>query len=369
MAPEARGTASLPSIQVLRAVAALGVMAAHLGSEGANRLGAANPLPNMWIGTAGVDLFFVISGFIMLYASEGMFARPGAPVAFFTRRLIRIVPLYWAATAATIAIFLLLRATQDLTAGTIASSLLFIPYARPDGLLLPVHRLGWTLNYEMMFYAIFAVALILPRGWCVLAVTATLATMVLIGLATALPQPLAFWCDPIVLEFCLGMAIALAFRHGWRLPRVAAVALIALGLLSMGVLSLTMPTLPRLVMWGLPAAAVIAGAALVAPAPAARRWRLLVTLGDASYSIYLVHALVILTLPVVVHKLAIDVSLWPWTYVAVVALAMLGASLAVYVLFERPVTRALQRRFLSRPRKSDAEPAATSVASRSRASA
>ncbi len=99
----ARTSVPVASIQILRAVAALAVVALHVGHEGATRLGPRNPLPDFSVGAAGVDLFFVISGFIMVYASDTLFARAGAPATFFTRRLARIVPLYWAATAAAVA--------------------------------------------------------------------------------------------------------------------------------------------------------------------------------------------------------------------------------------------------------------------------
>jgi len=142
------------SIQILRAVAALGVVALHVSHEGATRLGARSPLPDFSVGAAGVDLFFVISGFIMVYASDALFARRGAPAWFFTRRLARIVPLYWAATAAAVACFVALRyagALEQLSWQTLVASLLFVPWPRPDGAMLPVHMLGWTLNFEMFF--------------------------------------------------------------------------------------------------------------------------------------------------------------------------------------------------------------------------
>ena len=174
---------SLPvsSIQILRAVAALGVVALHVSHEGATRLGARNPLPDFSVGAAGVDLFFVISGFIMVYASDALFARAGAPAYFFTRRLARIVPLYWAATAAAVVCFVAFRyagALEQLSWQTFVASLLFVPWPRPDGAMLPVHMLGWTLNFEMFFYVVFALALMLTRRNAVFAVTALFLALV-----------------------------------------------------------------------------------------------------------------------------------------------------------------------------------------------
>src|SRR5262245_21275262 len=148
-----RSRRSLLSIQILRAAAALGVVLAHI-------------FPSAVIGTAGVDLFFVISGFIMVYASDRLFERRDAPRIFFLRRLARIVPLYWAVTAVLVAYPLLAGvdlAAVSLSPGVILGSFLFFPVPRPDGSLLPVHFLGWTLDYEMFFYVVFAGFIVLSR--------------------------------------------------------------------------------------------------------------------------------------------------------------------------------------------------------------
>jgi peptidoglycan/LPS O-acetylase OafA/YrhL len=344
--PPGRPSAPVNSIQILRAIAALGVVALHVGHEGATRLGARNPLPDFSAGAAGVDLFFVISGFIMVYASDALFARAGAAGYFFTRRLARIVPLYWAATAAALVCFVVLRyagSLEQLSWQTLAASLLFVPWPRPDGMMLPVHILGWTLNFEMLFYAVFAFALMLPRRSAVVAVTALFLGLVAIGRAFALPQPFAFWCDPVILEFCFGMLIALAYREGFRLPHVAAAGLVIAGFIALA-LGMMITGWPRLLLWGAPAAAIVAGAVLTTPREPGAIARVFIFLGDASYSIYLVHWLAILALTGLVAYLRLDIAAAPWGYVAAHAAFALAASVAVYLAFERPVTRALQRR-------------------------
>ena len=163
---------------------------AHVG-------GAAAPLNNLIVGVAGVDLFFVISGFVMVYASKSLFAQRGAPRIFFLRRLARIVPLYWAVTAAIVGYLLVVHGMAVLmtlhSPGSLVASFLFYPYPRPDGLAVPVHALGWTLNYEMFFYVLFAVAIVLPRRAAVMAVTALFVTLVVIGRLFTLPLPFAYW--------------------------------------------------------------------------------------------------------------------------------------------------------------------------------
>ena len=99
---------TITSVQVLRAVAALGVVACHYGLFYSQSLGDPRAIMILNFGEAGVDLFFVISGFIMVYASQSLYGRADAPKTFFTRRLIRIVPIYWLVMTAYLAAALIL---------------------------------------------------------------------------------------------------------------------------------------------------------------------------------------------------------------------------------------------------------------------
>ena len=174
------------------------------------------------------------------------------------------------------------------------------------------------------------------------AVTGLFLALVIAGRLFALPQPLAFWCDPVILEFCFGMMIALAYREGFRLWRAAAAVLVIAGFAALAFGPAA--DWPRLAVWGVPAAAILAGAVLVTPpGEGGVVARAFVFLGDASYSIYLVHWLAILVLTGIVAYLRLDIAAAPRTYVAAHALFALAASVAVYLAFERPVTRALRR--------------------------
>ena len=166
--PGERGGRSLQGLQVLRAVAALGVVFHHLPIFLEGKLGLTGVVPPLLLGAAGVDLFFVISGFIMVYSSEPLFGRPHAPRVFLLRRLSRIVPLYWAATSFLLGYLLLVGVAfvrVNLPWDVILTSYAFIPFPRRDGLMMPVLNVGWTLNYEMFFYLVFAAAILLPRAW------------------------------------------------------------------------------------------------------------------------------------------------------------------------------------------------------------
>ena len=154
----------LHSIQILRAAAAMAVVLFHLGDSLARNFGLfpSNPFP---AGSDGVDVFFVISGFIMCYTTAGVDQR--SPADFAMKRAARIIPIYYLMTLVLFAVGLVmpsLLASGSATFEQLAKSLLFIPYERANGAVAPVLFLGWTLNYEMFFYAIFTIALIVaPR--------------------------------------------------------------------------------------------------------------------------------------------------------------------------------------------------------------
>ena len=111
-------------------------------------------------GGAGVDIFFVISGFIMVHTT--MDRDDVTPWSFMAGRISRIVPAYWVATFAVFGIALVapsLLRTPHLPVGELLQSLAFIPFVKDSGLTQPLLFVGWTLNYERFFYLVFAMGL------------------------------------------------------------------------------------------------------------------------------------------------------------------------------------------------------------------
>jgi len=347
---------TLLSVQILRAVAALSVVAHHVQLDFVTRMGLPAALPDLNLGAAGVDVFFVISGFVMVHASEPLFGRAEGPRLFWLRRLIRIVPLYWAVTSVYLALALLLpdMATSRYSPALIAASYLFVPFPREDGIWQPVAGLGWTLNYEMFFYLVFGLSLAFRRTAAVAGIAAVLVLAVALGLiAGPLPGALGFWTDPIILEFVFGMMLALAMRAGLRLQPATAVFLMGAGLLA---LALALPMrmvmgLPRGLAWGLPVALFVAGAVLgdFRRSEGALA-RVLGAIGDASYSLYLLHPFVIRCFRELWGHGLIDAAAWPWAYAALVVAGAIAAALVSYRFFERPVTRVLQCQ-MARPKR------------------
>lgn len=269
------GGRTLATIQALRAVAALFVVAKHT---------------TLGIGNFGVDIFFVISGFIISYVANRD-ARD-----FFVRRLFRIIPLYWLGTLVIAGAALVLpsslhhpmRGLDDLLC-----SLLFIPYQSPNGFVQPVLFLGWTLNYEMFFYLLFAAALWIWRRHHVAVVLTMIGALVLLGAVCRFESTqLQFWTSPIMLEFCFGILLFEIWRRG-RIPTMPAAALVIalIPMLALGVLEGHGVTGGRFLAFGIPAFLVVmlvlaAEGRFAVPA-------LLLMIGDASYSLYLFHPYVV----------------------------------------------------------------------------
>ena len=329
-------------IQALRALAALSVALLHIVDEAGALRGTPGHSPWPWIDAlpleAGVDLFFVISGFVLVWASWDAFGRLRAVAPFVARRLLRVVPLYWLLTAATVAAGALLPGTlsEGLSEGPgyLAASLLFIPWRRADGFTQPLLRLGWTLEYEMLFYALLAASLPLARRTGLAVLLAAIAALAALGqVARFAPAPLAFWTDPIVLEFAMGVLVAIAARRGWRAswPGLAALAAAcaAAAMLAHG---------PggdgRVLARGVPAALLVFCALSVRRVPA---W--LVLIGDASYALYLVHPFPMRALRIVALRLGALPEAAAAVYCVLTLAVCVALAVALHRLVEHPILR------------------------------
>jgi exopolysaccharide production protein ExoZ len=292
----------LESIQVLRAIAAIGVVFTHA----ITRIGTAFPDANqhsvlagsdgqLTAGDAGVDLFFAISGFIMLYVHRDDFGKARAPLNFMIKRIIRIVPIYWSLTTA--ALIVLMVAPQLFTTHYrgidlpwIIGSYLFVPIAPPGWNATPVVGVGWTLNFEMFFYVAFAFALFLPRRLALHLIFVGFGGLVAIGVILQPSTPvLGLVTNWLLLDFLMGVAIALWLVARGRLPPAAAFALLLIGAVCLAATILWPPPEEgplRLLKWGIPTALIVFAMSSI-DIPEGRVAKPLCILGDASYSIYL----------------------------------------------------------------------------------
>ena len=337
---------TFPAIQVLRAVAALAVVYYHAVLQLRTGLGRAD-LALAEFGAWGVDLFFVISGFVMWVSTAGRTVRPGE---FYRRRIVRIAPLYWGMTAVAAAIALvapqLLRSTV-VDGAHLAASFLFVPWPNPalpashPDVLSPLVIPGWTLNYEMFFYLLFGACLIVPQRLRPLAITVLLVGAMIVArqLASTLPVA-AFYGSGMLLEFLGGVLIGVvAERLRWNAPDRLAWA--AIGSLLAGLcLAEAAGALSSRALYLGPLAAAAVALAVAADRNRIPRRQLLQTLGDASYSIYLVHIFVIAGLRVAAARAGFelrDVS-GELAFVAAAMVASTGAGYVLHRVFERRAT-------------------------------
>ena len=335
-------------MQLLRFVAALLVVVAHATQTYSLRLAGGSGSDYWHFGTIGVDIFFVISGFVM--ASTSMRLRTGLAGArtFLLRRVVRVVPIYWLVTALKILIVLAVPAASLKSIPTIEHvlcSFLFIPHKTLAGEFWPVLPVGWTLNFEMFFYLVFAGVMLFTR-YRFLGVAATFGLILTSELFAPSWDVLEFFRDSLLLEFLFGMAIAhVARSERWaKLVRQQSF-LCATGLTLLMVLALSVEGhLPRGLTWGIAAACAVA--MMLIFEEFVRRSRALapaVTAGDSSYSLYLVHTFTVPGSIVLMGKLGVA---WEPLAVSVAAIASVLAAELTFRAIERPVLRALSRRIL-----------------------
>lgn len=348
---KAPGVAKLHNLQVLRAIAALSVVVAHCIHETINLPPAATQQTTdqqTWNLGYGVDIFFVLSGFIMMHTAVTEFGKSGASLRFFLRRCARVIPLYWLLTSVLLLGSVAAPSLLSVPIGDfshIVSSYLFIPDGRGLGEVRPVLALGWTLNYEMLFYVFFALALTMPMRLGLVWLSALMIILALVG-ATIDPQhiQIAFWTSPIILEFLYGVFIALIFRTGLRLGVAGAFALGGVGLL--GFIHLPAPwndmALPQFLRCGLPAASLVLAAAIGPSLPSRRVVLWAVALGDASYSLYLAHPFIVKPMRAIWVKLIGD-HLPSGLLILCSALVSVLFALILYKIVERPLTATAQK--------------------------
>lgn len=334
----------LRNVQALRALAAISVVIGHLGALGSRpQTSFVQPYRGIYF-VVGVDMFFVISGFIMIYITRGD-THPGR---FILARVARIYPLWWAVLVAAVpATLLALIGWQQDQAGYLIRSFFLLPSIDGQGdLAMPAVNLGWTLIYEMFFYLVFAAALATGRRLLVTKVTAVLVLGYALHLALPASAFKAFLGTPVYFEFVLGMAVARLYldeRLDWR--AVALLGIVAASIVALG----PDPTISflntRAFWWGIPAAAVLA-AALLLETGGLQAPRAAVILGNASYATYLVQFFTLFVWPVAIFAALGPLTPWAWVAALILTTQVLGV--IVYFAVDRPLHTAARSLVRSR---------------------
>jgi exopolysaccharide production protein ExoZ len=286
----------LKNLQVMRAIAAVLVVIHHflLANRDFGQAGGIAGFHNLAeLGACGVDLFFCISGFVML---SSIARKPGfSAFDFAVGRISRIYPAYWV----MLTVFILLVGLNHVkktglggtlaeplfSAGFLLSSYLLLPAYNPEsGFMQPFLAQGWTLSYELYFYALLMIAAVAAKANALR--TALLGGFLLVTGVVLFKDSAyvggIFVSNTIVLEFILGMLVFLLVQKTKRLGWLAIVT--GFCLLAATVF---FKVENRVLFWGVPAALVLYG--FVALEGSLSPWKILKSLGDASYSLYLTH--------------------------------------------------------------------------------
>ncbi len=342
----------LRNVQALRAIAALAVAGFHLGNAAGleRRFFPPGPVltsPLGFAGSFGVDLFFAISGFIMVTTAWNEFATPRASERFFLRRIARIYPPYWFALLAVLAVYLVAPGIVNAHGGKpdLLASFLLLPQTNEPLLLV-----SWSLVFEMEFYALFALALLRPRRELPFLVAAWIGSVALLGVVAPSMHNayIDFFRSALPLEFVCGMIAGAAFAQN-KLAAPAAwlaggVAAGALAIYALRTYEVPYDAWVHPISVGASAAAVVFGSAALEKrcGIAAPFWA--VVLGDASYAIYLWHVPVLGALVRVVAPVTPPGVVPRVLAIAVMFAITIAVGIAVYKYVERPLTRALNRR-------------------------
>jgi len=317
------------NIELLRFIAALAVVYFHaVGTLRAVAFPEIGPNPLTELGAAGVDVFFVISGFVIFLS---LTRKNRTPIEFARDRLIRLVPAYWILTV----IHLVILASVAILRGTevpfdfswTIQSLFFV--SQPLGNNLPLISQGWSLEIEMLFYLLVAVGLIIKNP---------IANIVFPGVA--LVSLVGFGLLPdLALEFIFGGLL------GYLYTRIKFPAPIAIGAGVLGIVLFVAPVVlgaldaPRWVTWGIPSMLVVFSAINLPQL----NWKILPTLGAASYPVYLLHMMVINIVSPIISMFGSSTAMF---FVALASCLILSQAQGIVFdkLVDKPISRFLKAR-------------------------
>ena len=330
------------SIQFLRALAALMVLALHV-SHVVNVYGG-YVFPYPYTGAAGVDIFFVISGFVITYITR---TGPVSPLDFLARRLIRVAPVYWFYTTITLVIVILIpgsSALNEFGAWHAVLSYLFVLSKNNDGEVGTLLGMGWTVCYEMYFYMLFAAMLATPRRFAIFGISCIIILGAFLEHLVVAPAFALVAVSALPLEFLAGCLLAKLYIRGWFLPAVPALAAMALGCVLIywaGALSLVASERDpwRVIFFGLPGVFLVAGFLSLDARGLIKFPRFTIAIGDASYSLYLSHQFVLYALGKGWGALGLQDTLSAASLFGVGMIVPILAAILAYRWLERPLTR------------------------------
>jgi len=335
------------SIQYLRGIAALLVVISHIAWK---NIQADGSTMHWWheAGTFGVDIFFIISGFIMVYITQNMHRKPYNIKIFLKKRFIRIIPLYWFYTLVALAIFLLMPDRVNSAGGhtEILKSFFLLPLASSENYLVGV---GWTLHYEFLFYILFSFGLLFSRKigniYVISAILFSVFYSIFIPME-GMNYIFHTFLNDIFIEFALGIVLYFIILNTKRVHWSIALFSIAIGILAFYYLH-TGGSFSGVhhIDTGASAFLICFGMVSMEPIWKKRECKLLTTLGNASYSIYLLHPFILVAVVMVNQKLAHIIPQNETLLIVIMLIASLVGGYISHIIIENRLIRITRKLF------------------------
>jgi exopolysaccharide production protein ExoZ len=336
-------------IQLMRFVAAALVLVTHITFYFHERISTSL---SIWhFGEIGVPIFFMISGIVMVISSASLASDMAGAKKFISRRLWRILPLYWTVTLAKVLMAVVLPSVVlhgHFEAMFALKSFLFIPAYNVEGDIRPIHGVGWTLLHEMYFYVVFSIMMLL-RTRPALSVSVFIVVMYIWG--QLMPAHDAIWSvltDPINLYFVMGMLVGCSILNVLK-PSLVVSVLVLISFAHLFVpasvplpFDIYVPLLGCLMLWfsnrKLPGF-------LKVP----------VSLGESSYALYLFHPFLAPAVLILLYQKLPFLGVFG--SIAMTVIVVVAASHAIHLWFESPLNRVMYRLFnraaVSHPKNSN----------------
>ena len=327
------------SIQYLRGLAALLVLIRHVAFKGTQYAG--DPMPWYRIGgAAGVELFFVISGFIMCFITAEKAEKKDSIGHFLANRFTRILPLYWILTLLGLIVFLLFPAKVNIGGGEtkILDSFLLIPTTG-----VYIIKNGWTLSYEFFFYFIFSLGMLFPMK-----VGHLITSMILIALTSLnfLGHRdnilLTFVSSTLLLDFILGIILFELFKRFKEVPKIFSGIMILTGSMLLIILNHRFDYGMPLLGIGIACFLICLGSVFLEEQIRKHEVPFFTMIGNASYSLYLFHPFALAGGALLLSHFGLTRGIWAWPFLVITAITSLIGGILCYFFLEKPVTKEIR---------------------------
>ncbi|MCR6794678.1 acyltransferase family protein [Bacillus paranthracis] len=320
-------------------------------------------------GSLGVDLFFILSGFIIYYLHHSDIGEPKRVGTFLKKRTIRVYPAYWIVTLVLVPVYFLaptmgLGYERDFF--VIIKSLLLIPQSHD-----PILGVGWSLVYEIYFYLIFSLFILTNRKFSIAVTLLWMATTSYLLVSNTLGSQdyiLKFLFSPLIVEFLLGCLIAYLTLN-YNLKKYKSLLLtgiigliVSLFIQYLGVITIDREGIFRTLIYGVPSFFLIFGLIVLEKQGRFKNNKFLTFLGDASYSIYLVHLPAISFLNKMFTSLNLFNSIGHFLTTTICVIIATLAGCGFHILVEKPLLKYMRRRFLRKEKSNIQDKISKSIA-------